>query len=664
MNEPNLIRKSSITDRAINKQKKILIIAVFLVITLFISSSYALLTNFDKTDNVITIKSGNLTMTIAGDTVNLNNKLPVSDADGLTENPTVITLTNTGTMNIEGYDVKLISEEGTNNVSTLDSKYIKYAISLDNTTYTEPKLLSSNNNIIYTGYNLAVNASKTLYLKVWIDNAAGNNAINKTFYGTIKVDLYQKRDVPASELIKSQIVNNTTSTCTNLTVEEDGITYISGTNDCINFNYVWYSGKLWRITAINPDGTMKMITDDVITTISYNPGSDVNFYDISKKDDTSYTGSYMYQWLNEDFLDTLYNYKNIIVEDSTWNITNSNASSTSAISTKLPETTLINNSTIGKNTPVGLLNSYEYYLSYKNTSYGSGYLNVGYYWWLLNPYSSSYVWSVSYIGQAYNNYPSNTTSGVRPSINLKSNIQLSGGSGTKDDPYTISGDREQPTINTTLLNTRTVGEYVVFDEDGDTLTKELYRIVGIEDGKIKLNKNDYVKSGTTTLTKKFSTNTTYGNGTSDDYWDYYLNNTWYNSLASNSMLDKGTYYIKVMSSVFYKNFLCNTNNTTETTKDCVKTTSIWNSGYVGLPRYGEMFASQQGNGSNGSSIIWLITPYSSSNVWFVYGSGYANNYNNLSKTYGVRPSINLKSNIVITGGSGTKSNPFTITLKD
>ena len=69
-----------------------------------------------------------------------------------------------------------------------------------------------------------------------------------------------------------------------------------------------------------------MITDDPITTISY--GSDVNFYDISKKDDASYTGSYMYQWLNEDFLDTLYNYQNIIVEDSTWNITNSNASST------------------------------------------------------------------------------------------------------------------------------------------------------------------------------------------------------------------------------------------------------------------------------------------------------------------------------------------------
>ena len=654
MNEPNLIRKSSITDRAINKQKKILIIAVFLVITLFISSSYALLTNFDKTDNVITIKSGNLTMTIAGDTVNLNNKLPVSDADGLTENPTVITLTNTGTMNIEGYDVKLISEEGTNNVSTLDSKYIKYAISLDNTTYTEPKLLSSNNNIIYTGYNLAVNASKTLYLKVWIDNAAGNNAINKTFYGTIKVDLYQKRDVPASELIKSQIVNNTTSTCTNLTVEEDGITYLSGSQDCINFNYVWYSGKLWRITAINPDGTMKMITDDQISVISY--GSDVNFYDISKKDDASYTGSYMYQWLNEDFLDTLYNYQDIIVEDSTWNITTS-----SSIGTKLPETTLINNSTIGKNTPVGLLNSYEYYLSYKKASYESGYLYIGYYWWLLNPYSSSSVWNVnSGRDNGNSNNPSNAIA-ARPSINLKSNIQLSGGSGTKDDPYTILGDKEQPTVNTTLLNTRTVGEYVIFDEDGDTSTKEIYRIVSIEDGKVKLNKNDYIKNGTTTLTKGFGTNTTYGRGTSDDYWDYYLNNTWYNSLAQKSMLDKGTYYIKAMSSGSYKNSLCNTNNTTETTKDCVKTTSIWNTGYVGLPRYGEMFASQQGEGYGSSSTIWLITPYSSSNVWYVRNYGNAKNTLS-SNTYAARPSLYLKSTVKITGGDGTKSNPFTISL--
>ena len=469
-------------------------------------------------------------------------------------------------------------------------------------------------------------------------------------------------------IIKKSITTNTTSTCNNLTVEENGTTYLSGTKDCINFNYVWYSGKLWRITAINPDGSLKMITDDNITTISY--GEDVNFYDISKKDDTSYTGSYIYQWLNEDFLDTLYNHENIIVENSTWNITNSNAGSVDEIGKKLPETTLINNSTIGKNTPVGLLNSYEYYLSYKNTNnssgstsdYTQGYLNIGYFGWLLNPYSSSDVWCVNLYGDG-NYFNPSYTSAVRPVVVLKSNIQLSGGSGTKDDPYTISGDKEQPTINTTLLNTRTVGEYVVFDEDGSTSTKEIYRIVSIEDGKTKLNKNDYIKSETTTLTKQFSASTTYGSGTSDDYWDYYLNNIWYNSLASIDMLDKGTYYIKQVSTgTSYKNSLCNTNDTTETTKSCTKTTSIWNSGYVGLPRYGEMFASQQGNGHNSSSDMSLITPYNSSNVWYVYhlGSGYGHDPSNTSV---VRPMVFLKSNVVITGGDGTKTNPFTIALK-
>ncbi len=626
-------------NKEINLNKKIIVFLIFIcVLSIGMYSSYAYYEVSVIKNSVIVLKTASINITTT--VVNQENNtftIPKGGSKTLTVN---------------------LTTELTNQIAYKMYYEVVSGVSLFNVTSTE----TFTNNIVEGDMTSSKSFSFTFTntgqndITIKLGTQGGLTGYPIPLEQGIELKLNETLGVPVKDAITTS-VNNPSDTSCKTKVEEDGITYISGTSTCINFNYVWYSGKLWRITAINPDGTMKMITDDQITTISYNPEGDVNFYDISKKDDATYTGSYMYQWLNEDFLDTLYNYQNIIVEDSTWNITTN-----SSISTKLPETTLINNSTIGKNTPVGLLNSYEYYLSYKNTSYGSGYLNIGYWWWLLNPYSSSDVWSVFSNGYAGSNYPSDTN-GVRPSINLKSNIQLSGGSGTKDDPYTISGDREQPTINTTLLNTRTVGEYVVFDEDGDTLTKELYRIVGIEDGKIKLNKNDYVKSGTTTLTKKFSTNTTYGNGTSDDYWDYYLNNTWYNSLAQKSMLDKGTYYIKVMSSGFYKNFLCNTNNTTETTKDCVKTTSIWNSGYVGLPRYGEMFSSQQGNGYNSSSTIWLITPYSSSLVWYVYNHGSAYN-DNPSNTYGVRPSINLKSNIVITGGSGTKSNPFTITLKD
>ena len=657
-----------------NKNKKVLIFGIAFLIIVLLGSTYAFFT-YSKSVQAFTLTSDTIKAEFISGTnsINITNAYPISDEFALAnlDKLSYIDFTVSSTINDPNkaisYELYLTGDT----TNTLDSNYIKvYLTDEFNNRITEPTIYNNLKNttyqadkqtgkVIYTGNNPGTKSNK-YRLYAWIDKDYEQNSVSQTFKFNVNIYAYNDINKELSHVFINDLKAKQTDTCKTY-LEEDGITYVSGTKDCINFNYVWYSGKLWRITAINPDGTMKMITDDLITTISYNPQGDVNFYDISKKDDATYMGSYMYQWLNEDFLDTLYNYQNIIVEDSTWNITNSNAISNSAIRTKLPETTLINNSTIGKNTPVGLLNSYEYYLSYKNTSSGSGYLNIDYYWWLLNPYSSSRVWNVYSRGNADFDNPSNTK-GVRPSINLKSNIQLSGGSGTKDDPYTISGDKEQPTINTTLLNTRTIGEYVVFDEDGDTSTKELYRIVSIEDGKTKLNKNDYIKNGTTTLSKKFSTSTTYGSGTSDDYWDYYLNNTWYNSLASINMLDKGTYYIKARSSGSYKNSLCNTDNTTETTKSCTKTTSIWNSGYVGLQRYGEMFASQQG-GYNSSSDIWLITPYSSSGIWGVRNGGHAYDFNP-SNPSGVRPSINLKSNIVITGGSGTKSNPFTITLKD
>ena len=668
-----------------NKKKKVIILIIIFTIILFLGATYAIVVDYlSKTGKNSSLVVGNIYMHYneGNKQISLSNAMP-SNTYSNDYFEFTIDGKNTSNKNIN-YLISLSYGDTPSNRTTrikdnlLDFKLVEVVNNQENVLVDTINFNSLTNAELYTT-TIPSNTSnylKTyrLYMKISYNTVIGNVDQDYTIdewnnvFASIKVDV--SGDF-TDKMLAHQVKNSSdfkeyakvlqTDTCKTY-VEEDGITYVSGTKDCINFNYVWYSGKLWRITVINPDGTMKMITDDPITAISY--GSDVSFYDISKKDDTTYTGSYMYQWLNEDFLDTLYNYENIIVEDSTWNITNSNANNSTDISTKLPETTLINNSTIGKNTPVGLLNSYEYYLSYKNTSYESGYLDIGYYWWLLNPYSSSYVWEISGIGVAYSCNPSDNY-GARPSINLKSSIQLSGGAGTKDDPYTISGDKEQPTINTTLLNTRTIGEYVVFDEDGDTSTKELYRIVGIENGKVKLNKNDYIRNGTDVVYKRFSTSPTYGSGTSDDYWDYYLNNTWYNSLASKSMLDKGTYYINTVSSkASYKNSLCNANNTTETTKDCVKTISIWNTGYVGLPRYGEMFASQQESGKNNLSNIWLITPYSSSNVWIVNSLGYGDYYTPTLYANGARPSIFLKSNIVITGGSGTKSNPFTIALKD
>ena len=670
------------------KNKKIIILTlIILVLVLTIGVSFAIFT-YNKTGSNSNLVVGDIYMHYnETNELTIENAMPSSTFDKTKYFEFTIDGKNTYTDKDIWYEIVLTKGNNQTGKTRIKDNLLKFRLTtISNGVETE--LLNNKsyddltNKRIYVdtiNKNTTTEITRTYRLYMWVSSDTKIGNVNQDYtmeewnnvYASIKVKVtgdFNKKRIENSADFKTMLLTEKTNTI----IEEDNTVYISGSKTDVDYNYVWYSGKLWRITAINPDGTMKMITDDMITTISYNPEDDANFYDISKKDDTTYTGSWIYQWLNEDFLDTLYNYKNIIVEDSTWNITNSNASSSSDISIKLPETTLINNESISKNTPIGLLNSYEYYLSYKNSGstsdYTQGYLNIGYGWWLLNPSSSPFVWNVSGYGGNGGGSSTNNIIGVRPSINLKSNIQFSGGSGTKNDPYTISGDMEQPIINTTLLNTRTIGEYVVFDEDGDTSTKELYRIVGIEDGKTKLNKNDNIKNDGTVVEKKFSTNTTYGNGTSDDYWDYYLNNTWYNSLASISMLDKGTYYIKTMSSDYYKNSLCNTNNTTETTKDCVKTTSIWNTGYVGLLRYGEMFASQQGNDYSSLSSTWLITPYSSSYVWYVsrgYGGlKYPSGANYPSGVYGARPSIYLKSNIVITGGNGTKFNPFTITLKD
>ena len=91
---------------------------------------------------------------------------------------------------------------------------------------------------------------------------------------------------------------------------------------------------------------------------------------------------------------------------------------------------------------------------------------------------------------------------------------------------------------------------------------------------------------------------------------------------------------------------------------------------VGLLRIGELMAGQferyvvkGGSSSTGfTTYYWTITPYSASGVWRVRSSGYAD-YSIPSLAYGVRPSINLKSNVQIVNGDGTLQNPFTLSLQ-
>ena len=64
-----------------------------------------------------------------------------------------------------------------------------------------------------------------------------------------------------------------------------------------------------------------------------------------------------------------------------------------------------------------------------------------------------------------------------------------------------------------------------------------------------------------------------------------------------------------------------------------------------------------------SDIWWTMSPFSNNNsfiVWYVYSSGNIYNSDRANTSYGVRPVLTLNSNIQITGGTGTSSNPYTL----
>ncbi len=78
------------------------------------------------------------------------------------------------------------------------------------------------------------------------------------------------------------------------------------------------------------------------------------------------------------------------------------------------------------------------------------------------------------------------------------------------------------------------------------------------------------------------------------------------------------------------------------------------------------------NGSSSSTGVngwWIMTPFE---FYVYYGNKYANifrvsdsgilTYNNVSYSNVIRPVVSLKSSVLVTGGSGTGSDPYTVTL--
>ncbi len=425
-------------------------------------------------------------------------------------------------------------------------------------------------------------------------------------------------------------------------IDSDNVIYFQGGNNAIDYNYVWYSGKLWRITSIYPDGRIKLITDNMMSTIAW--GKNIEF-----------NGSWVYQWLNEDFFETLYNSSNILDLEATWNYTIDKGHIPSRPSS------LPNQKT--SNAPVGLISSYEYYVAGKNSSSDANYLNLNHRWWHITPQGSSSIRSTDNDGTQDLNErdPGKYERGIRPMIYLNKNIEFTG-DGTKNNPYKIVGDIKNATSND-LLNSRISGEYVLFDND-------LYRIIDIIDNHTKIIRVDYLRdTSNKKMEKHISRTITYGspsNTQSDEWWDYYLINIWYPSISNNYrlMIVPGTYYMgEYSNNTHYKNTTCIDSNL-----DIVKTKSCnkYNDnkhiyvGNVGLSRIGEMFSAQQLDFESYPPSMWTITPFDYQENRIIHESNTLWRHKTWGGFHVVHPTIFLNENVKIVSGNGNSNNPFII----
>ena len=574
--------------------------------------SYAMFTVSKEKSNAISIVTGNLTYKLTVDGTE-GNKLTV--ASGETKTFTV-TLSNPN-----------------NRVARFNFYYVGNLPSGVEAGY----MASGNTPPEATGVNLekadASGSSNTYTIKV-----TNNSSSSATITLGVQVGLdYNDLSLPSnghlfeevSTLASDVVIENLSS---GSTYDDDVDTFITGEDPN---NYIWYSGKLWRAVSVNNEAkTTKLVTQWNISSITYNPSNQTNF-----------EGSYMEDWLNDTsvdgFLGNLRDYEKFIVTDAKWDAT---MDTTSLGNITRP------NGTTTVTASVGLLNMYEYQSSYHGTTYSNGYLNNGLWWWTLTPYSTSYVWYVNDYGYA-SSISSSLAYGVRPSINLKSSVKIVDGDGTIDNPYRLNEDNDTD-LSGTLLSNRYSGEYIKFGNDENNL----YRIVSHENGTgTKIVSAEPLKNSGEFITMNFGSNTvfsstnTIGTFLNGDYLDNYVDSSY-----SSMIEDSTTWYLgTVGSGTSYKLAKYADTNMSSTTTSTTEAK-------VGLLRLGELMSSQFDRKDNNAS-YWILTPYGPNHVRLIRGNG-CGDYYIVSTVYGIRPSMNLKQNVVITSGDGTKENPFTIAL--
>lgn len=380
---------------------------------------------------------------------------------------------------------------------------------------------------------------------------------------------------------------------------EDNTYYFKGQ---VENNFVYYSGRLWRIIKTTKDKNIVLISEEIQTLMPYG-------------EDIEYQNSYLYNYLNNIdeyslFYKTLNN-TDILVNTQYCEDTVTSTENVTCEATK-------------SDYQITLLNLKDYL----NSGANKGYLNTNSYFWLMDFNQNNELYYVFDKGGI------NTTSeynkhhyGIRPVITIDGTLLLTSGDGTKGNPYSLDEYEDYKLINVG------VGEYLEYNNN-------LWRIISKQDKSVKAIMEGYIKENDQEIEKIFSTKNNTFDINDKNNIAYYLNNDYYNSLNNKEYLVKGPFY---------------TGKYTTDTHDYKLVYKEKINAYIGLPQVGDLYI----NTYNNTLTSLAITDHMN-NILYIINENNSLYTSKINEKEKIRPVINLDGNLIALSGEGTKESPYII----
>lgn len=377
--------------------------------------------------------------------------------------------------------------------------------------------------------------------------------------------------------------------------ETDKTNYYKG-ND--NNNYIKLDGILFKIVGLNEDGSVKVTSSEPLAFVDYNSV------------DT---------WLNDYFYDKLSdNVKKYIKTDSKW---------CNEVISNTDNYTKCNK--YGKKKAVGLLSVAD--VNNSKDKDGNSNLGTWQYSWLGNSKKSKLLKSGNN-SMKIQEENKNTLTGIRPTINLKTNLEISSGSGEASSPYLLKGIKKSLKAGEKISEAMT-GEYILYS--GYT-----WRVIGKEsNGTTKIVMNESLEMDYQVITTIFDKKNSYYNPTQKTNVGYKIAND-VNSYINVNLFDKKSINVNL-----YKKYI----NYSEKTKVKQYKTKI-----------------------EEVSLFDLYSPSTVSNHWFRESTSNGLAYMNSpltdvseekiinGSTGLIKLTANLNKNVSVKKGNGLITNPYNL----